>query len=260
MNASLLRHRRSIRLPGYDYSQPGAYFVTICTRGRSCVLGDVSEGVVRLSKSGQIAQDTWMWLGSQYLYVELHEYVIMPNHLHGLIMIHDVAGRGGSRAAPATDSMAPLELGDDPISDMIKVKPMGELVGAFKTVSTKQVNLLRGSPGAQLWQRGFYEHVVRKPREIDRLRTYIVQNPLKWELDEYHPYGEPGIALNNEWGGPRAALRSRGGPGRLTSRPYDFVAGLGGSRVWAAHEPPLRHRPRLLSLGPRPTNARGERH
>jgi len=181
-------HRHSIWLPGSDSSDPGAYFVATCTQGRLCVLGDASEGAVRLSGSGRIVEGIWEWLGFQFPYVELDEYVIMANHLDGLIMIHNVAGRGGSRAAPATDSVAPPERRDDPASDMIKVKPLGELVGAFTTVSTKQTNLARGSPGAQLWQRGFCEHVVRHSRELDRLRTSIVQNPLQWELDGYHPY------------------------------------------------------------------------
>jgi REP element-mobilizing transposase RayT len=96
--------RRSIRLPGYDYSQPGAYFVTVCTRDRECVLGEVVEGEVRLNEDGRAVAEAWKWLGRQYSYVELDEWVIMPDHLHGILIIHanatDEPGRGGSRTAP----------------------------------------------------------------------------------------------------------------------------------------------------------------
>jgi hypothetical protein len=92
--------RRSIRLPGYDYSQPGGYFVTVCTKDRECVFGEVVEGEVRLNEAGRVIADTWKWLGRHYSYVELDEWVIMPNHLHAIVIMHanptDEPGRGGS--------------------------------------------------------------------------------------------------------------------------------------------------------------------
>jgi REP element-mobilizing transposase RayT len=120
-------HRRSIRLKGYDYTQAGAYFVTIVTQDRACLFGEIVEGEVQLNPFGEIVAESWRWLAMQYDYVELDEWVIMPNHLHGIIVITDNGSRGGSRTAPT-----------------VKRKPIGRLIGAFKTVSTKRINEHRG--------------------------------------------------------------------------------------------------------------------
>ena len=104
-----IHHRRSIRLKGYDYTRAGAYFITICTQDRACLFGDIVVGEMRLNGMGRIVDDTWRWLEHQYDYVEIAEYVVMPNHLHGIIVMGDVHGRGGSRTAPtgATPKTAP---------------------------------------------------------------------------------------------------------------------------------------------------------
>ncbi|MBN2099716.1 MAG: transposase [Dehalococcoidia bacterium] len=163
-------HRRSIRLGGYDYAQPGAYFVTICTYQRECLLGEIVDGNVRLSASGQIVADAWVWLAVQYPYVELDVSVVMPNHLHGVVVIRDDVRRGGSRTAPTQGR-----------------KPLGRLIGAFKTVSTKRLNRSRLTPGAPLWQRDFYEHVIRTDAELMAIREYILANPAGWDEDENNP-------------------------------------------------------------------------
>ena len=158
-------HRRSIRLKGYDYTQAGAYFVTIVTQGRECLFGEIVEGEVRLNPLGEIVGESWRWLGMQYDYVELDEWRIMPNHLHGIIVIID-DGRGGSRTAPT-----------------VKRKPIGRLVGAFKTVSTKRINEHRGTPGVRVWQRNYYEHIIRNEDDLEAIREYIACNPMRWDLD-----------------------------------------------------------------------------
>jgi putative transposase len=98
-------HRRSIRLKGYDYSRPGAYFITIVAQDRACLFGKVVDGVMHLSEVGQIVAESWQWLAAQYDYVTLDAWVVMPNHLHGIIVITDQGGddggRGGSRTASA---------------------------------------------------------------------------------------------------------------------------------------------------------------
>ena len=109
-----------------------------------------------------------MWLGKRYDHVDLDAWVIMPNHLHGIIILHD--GRGGSRTAPTE-----------------KRKPLGRLIGAFKTISTKRVNEIRKTPGMQLWQRNYYEHVIRGEQALAALRKYIVENPAKWSSDLENP-------------------------------------------------------------------------
>jgi len=174
-------HRRSIRLPGYDYSRSGAYFVTICAQDRACLFGDIADGVMRLNDAGRVVADSWQWLESQYDYVELDEWMVMPNHIHGIIVItddNDNGGcRGGSRTAPTGDARNATP----------KRKPIGRLIGAFKTVSTKRINELRGTPGISVWQRNYYEHIIRNNDELNRIRDYIANNPKQWEIDQENP-------------------------------------------------------------------------
>ncbi len=170
--AGLKKGRRIIRLQGYDYSQPGAYFVTICVQNRECLFGDVRRGKMVLNELGEIVAESWQWLERQYEHVEMDEWVVMPNHLHGIMVIKDC--RGGSRTAPTG-------------SDQPKRKPLGRLIGAFKTVSTKRVNEIQNTPGAKLWQRNYYEHIIRSEEDLKRIRTYLAQNPAKWEFDRENP-------------------------------------------------------------------------
>lgn len=159
--------RKSIRLKEYDYSSAGWYFVTICAQKRECVFGHVSKGDVILNRIGQIVMECWKWLPQQYQYVNLDEWVIMPNHLHGIIIINNDRGMGGSRTAPTT-----------------KIKPLGALIGAFKTVSTKRIRQEYDCSEASFWQRNYYEHVIRNDADLLRIREYIINNPVNWETDE----------------------------------------------------------------------------
>ncbi len=157
--------RRSLRLRHHDYARPGAYLVTICARDRRCVFGEVMDGAIRLNVSGRIVADSWEWLSRQYPYVITDISVIMPNHLHGIIMITEDC-RGGSRTAPTR-----------------KQKPLGRLIGAFKTISTKHINQIRNTPGTRIWQRNYYEHVIRNEEELDKIREYILGDPAQWAFD-----------------------------------------------------------------------------
>lgn len=165
-----MKNRRSIRLQNYDYSQAGAYFVTICTQHRACVLGEVIDDAVQLSPLGQIVEEGWQWLAQRYSYVHLDKWVVMPNHLHGIVLLTDDDRRGGSRAA-----------------QNLPRKPLGQLVGAFKTVTTKQINALQNTPAAVFWQRNYHEHVIRNEADLSRLREYIENNSMQWSLDSLHP-------------------------------------------------------------------------
>ena len=157
-------HRRSIRLPAYDYAQAGAYFVTVVCKDRGLLLDD--------PRFRQVAEEAWLWLADRYEFVQLDEYVVMPNHLHGIIVIADPR-RGGSRAAP---------------TGAANRKPLGQLIGAFKTVSTKRINQIRGAPRLPVWQRNYYEHVIRNDEELNAVRQYIVDNPLNWDQDRENPH------------------------------------------------------------------------
>jgi len=193
-------HRRSIRLKGYDYTQAGAYFVTIVTQNRICLFGDIVEGEVRLSALGQIVAESWQWLAMRYEYVDLDECIIMPNHLHGIIVITD-DGRGGSRTAPTIvyPNARCLMGGSRTAPTAGKRKPIGRLIGALKTVSTKAINEQRGTPGASVWQRNYYEHVIRNEDSLNRIREYIITNPLRWHLDRENIHATETDPSDTEW-------------------------------------------------------------
>jgi putative transposase len=161
-------YRRSIRISGYDYSQEGAYFVTICVNKRECLLGRVTDGEMKLNNLGEIVAESWQWLEDQYPQVELDKWVVMPNHIHGIIMI---GCRGGSRTAPTTADR----------------KPLGGLIGAFKTVSSKKINEIQGCFRSRFWQRNYYERIIRNERSLSAIRRYIEANPRQWENDSDNP-------------------------------------------------------------------------
>ncbi len=137
-------------------------------------MGHVLNGQVMVNDYGKLVAESWEWLTERYPYVRLDEWVLMPNHLHGILVIADDC-RGGSRTAPT----GPSGIG-------FRRKTLGRLVGAFKTVSTKKINEFRSTPGTLVWQRNYYEHVIRSESSLQAIRTYIVNNPGAWESDELY--------------------------------------------------------------------------
>jgi putative transposase len=174
-------HRRSIRLAGYHYGAPGAYYVTLVVRQRACLLGGVRpEGVVSLSEMGQVVKAEWLALPGHFRWARLDQYVIMPNHLHGIIVI---TGRGEAPAPAALNDEPPLA-GASPLRPAgTQPGSLGAIVQNFKSVSARRLNGLRNSVGASAWQRNYYEHVVRGPADLDRIRAYILNNPIRWAQD-----------------------------------------------------------------------------
>jgi len=174
-----LHRRRSIRLKGYDYSQAGAYYITVCVEDRSCLFGDILDGNMRLSAVGDMIASEWLALQSRFPNVELDEYIVMPNHMHGIIVINsDYVGAGIAHAKDwATTRVAPT---------------LGDMLGAFKSSVT--VNYIRGVKQlgwprfrGRLLQRNFYEHIIRDERDLNRIREYIAKNPALWDEDEENP-------------------------------------------------------------------------
>jgi putative transposase len=170
------RNRHSIRLKGYDYSLAGAYFVTIVTQGRGCLLGKISEQSVYLYNAGQMVDHWWNELTIKFPNVELDEYVIMPNHFHGILLIKEVDGvnpldqKEGARVGAA----------------------LPEIVQWFKTMTTNAY--IRGvkqegwTPFAgRFWQRNYFERIIRDEEEFLSKREYITGNPFRWEMDEENP-------------------------------------------------------------------------
>jgi putative transposase len=157
--------RQTIRLQEYDYASDGLYFVTICTDRRASLFGEIVGAKINLNDAGKIVDEVWS--GMFGFLEDADMWIVMPNHLHGIVTIADIAA-GGSRTAPTR-------------------KPLGRLVGAFKTVTARRINELRGTPGAVVWQRNFYEHIIRDERSFERVIAYIHDNPASWEADPENP-------------------------------------------------------------------------
>ncbi|MHB8991420.1 MAG: transposase [Chloroflexota bacterium] len=171
--------RRSLRWKGYDYTQPGAYFVTICVQGHQPMFSQVVNGEVQLNEYGQVVAECWRELPRHNPDVELDEFVVMPNHLHGVVLIR--AGEAIAAAAIASPLQRQRPHGTDPGS-------LGAIIQSFKSVSTRKLNELRGIRGAPVWQRDYYDHVIRNDASLHEIREYIASNPLRWELDELQPH------------------------------------------------------------------------
>jgi REP element-mobilizing transposase RayT len=158
--------RRSLRLRGYDYSSSGAYFVTVCIHDRKCILDDVIEGAFQPSSAGEIVKACWYELAYHYAGLALDALTIMPNHVHGVLVFLDPVG-AGLKPAPTTT----------------RRRTLSEVVRAFKTFSGRRINELRASPGLPVWQRGYYEHIVRTEKGLREIRRYILDNPKNWSRD-----------------------------------------------------------------------------
>jgi len=163
----LLRERKLNRLRSYDYSQVGSYYLTICTKNKEEFFGGIRNGKMVLNKYGMIISQQWNWLFKQYLYINKDEYIIMPNHFHAVMQIHSYErGRDRSRPVPTIT---------------IKHKSLSELIGAFKTTSSKQIHNL--GCNHFLWQRLFYDRIIRNECEYIAIRQYILDNPKNWLTD-----------------------------------------------------------------------------
>ena len=141
---------------------------------------------MRLNELGQVVANAWQWLAVQHPYIELDKWIVMPNHFHGILVITDTPRRGGSRTAPTLDTAPHPSNTLQPPDDRTKIKPLGRLIGAFKTVSTKQINQIRQTPGTPIWQRNYYEHIIRDENRLQQIRQYIATNPDSWQQDQLH--------------------------------------------------------------------------
>jgi REP element-mobilizing transposase RayT len=171
---SARHNRHNMRLLYFDYAQPGAYFVTICVQDRRSVLGRVVGEDIELRQEGKIVERVWRELPQHYGHVELDQFVVMPNHVHGIVWItDDEPTHVGAGLKPAPTKNA-------------KRHGLPEIIRGFKTFSARRINQLRETTGKAFWQRGYYEHVIRDEDDLYRHRKYIQDNPLKWAADEYY--------------------------------------------------------------------------
>lgn len=143
---------------GYDYSKDGWYFVTICTNSKGNILGEIKDGVMYLNEFGELVRRQWLWMENRFNYLKFDEWIIMPDHIHGIMLIDDVVGNGCDRSV-----------------QIQKIKSISELIGAFKTTSSKMVHNL-GIIGFR-WHKSFYDEIIRDQKSLGRIRKYIIENP-----------------------------------------------------------------------------------
>lgn len=220
-----IHHRRSIRLRGHDYTQGGAYFVTIASANHAEIFGQVIDGQMQLNARGRIVAEEWLKTAQirRYVRVQRDEFVVMPNHVHGIIWIVDDVDDAGTGPDAGTgrdvgarhDAGTGRDAGTEPdagtahdagtyhhVGARRRRAPTGHalerfgqpvpgsiptIIRAFKSVTTRRINILRGTPGAVVWQRNYYEHIIRTERALDAIRAYIQMNPQRWEQDSLNP-------------------------------------------------------------------------
>ncbi len=179
-------HRRSIRLRGYDYSQPGWYFVTIVTHKRQNIFGRVANGQMVLNDAGEIVKTEWLKTREIRGNIKLDAFVIMPNHIHGIIVIMDNFAGAYCNTPPLHYRHTPLQQHRHAVTPFQSPsKTIGAIVRGFKSAATKQINQIRNTPGMPVWQRNYWDHIIRNERELNRIRNYIINNPKKWNDDRF---------------------------------------------------------------------------
>jgi REP element-mobilizing transposase RayT len=176
-------HRRSIRLKDYDYSQSGAYFVTINTYQREPLFGQISEELITLNELGKIIQSCWVQIPLHFPTANIDVFVVMPNHIHGVVMLNN---ENTPIIKKGTRWCAPTEIFGKPTKNSLPT-----IIRSLKTITTIQINKLRRTPREPVWQRNYYEHIIRDDEELNEIREYIMTNPAKWASDRENPAFRP---------------------------------------------------------------------
>ena len=169
--------RKSVRLRNYDYRQSGAYYLTICANRKSCVFGEIRRGKMILNDLGMLTHRLWRQIAVKRPNVELDAFVVMPNHLHGIMMIVDDKSTEGSGERKERQSRR---------SETLVSGSLGAIVGQFKRAVSISSNTLDQAPEQPIWQRSYYEHVIRSERSLMEIRKYIVENPARWSEDDLY--------------------------------------------------------------------------
>ena len=182
-----IHHRRSIRLKGYDYSQSGLYFITICVQNRECLFGKIINKEMILNEPGTMVENEWLKLRIRFPNIVLHEYIVMPNHFHAILV--------GATLVVAHNDVDVQQQKRQPqgIAPTInpKNKTVGDMVGAFQSIVVVEyirgVKTLGWQPfDGKLWQRNYYEHIIRNEQSYQTIAEYILNNPSKWNDDKFY--------------------------------------------------------------------------
>jgi REP element-mobilizing transposase RayT len=187
-----IHHRRSIRLKGYDYSQAGLYFVTICVKNRECLFGNIADGEMILNDAGQMVESEWLKLPERFTNIVLHEYIVMPNHFHAILQIVGATLVAAQNNTVAQNNMIDATEKGQPQGIAPTRKTVGDMVGAFESITT--VEYIRGVKNknwkpfdGKLWQRNYWEHIICNEKSYQTISDYIINNPLKWNDDKLNP-------------------------------------------------------------------------
>ena len=159
-----IHHRCSIRLNNYDYSQNGLYFITICVHNRECLLGNIEQAKLKVNNCGEIVKNTWFDLTNHNDNIYQHAFIVMPNHIHGIIELNSDSKKNQNNFS----------------------KPLSEIVRQLKTFSAKRINQLRKTTGMPVWQRSYYEHIIRSEKSYNQISEYIIHNQATWNDDKYY--------------------------------------------------------------------------
>ena len=195
-----IHHRRSIRLKGYDYSQAGAYFITICCEHRICRFGKIENNEMILNELGNIAYNEWAKLAERFANFELDVFQIMPNHMHGIIVLKNMVGAGftpaqndgmvlgQSQVLGQPQGIAPQGIAPTGIAPTT-VSTVGDIVGAYKSLvfnGCLEIYKSKNERMGKLWQRDYYEHIIRNDQSYQTISAYIINNPSKWGDDKFY--------------------------------------------------------------------------
>jgi len=190
-----------MRLKEYDYSQPGEYFVTICTHKHECVLGEIIDGKMQLNEIGRIVHEEWLQTPIIRPEAQLDSYVVMPNHIHGIIVLNDCGNTLQPNKPVGANCYSPQKKQqnncrayiDTPLQNKFQSpsNTIGAIIRGFKSVTTKRINELHVTPKLQFWQRGYYDRIIRNDSELNIIRDYIQNNVLNWAFEKENPDSIP---------------------------------------------------------------------
>jgi len=198
-----LHKRQSTRLKGYDYSKEGNYFLTICCQDKECLFGDVVNGKMILNNIGEVVNECWLKIPNHFPKVKLKEYVIMPNHIHGIIELINDEKSVSNNTAVENLRVINLKAENEQLLNFIPIKnsiiqnnfqkctprSIGSIIKGFKIGVTKWIrdkNNFEPILIESVWQRNYHEHIIRDNREYEKIVKYIINNPSKWEIDKLH--------------------------------------------------------------------------
>ena len=174
-----IHHRHSIRLRGWDYTSTAGYFVTICTHERECLFGAIANGHLRYSREGKVAARCWEAIPDHFAHVILGRWVVMPNHVHGIL----VFGVAGAQVGAQVGAQHAAPLPDSPSVPHVVPGSLGAVIRSYKAAVTREINVMDAIPGRKVWQRNYWDHIIRDDNGLWRIQEYIANNPARWQSD-----------------------------------------------------------------------------